>query len=66
MYPDNSYDSIQSNYPPGTIPLNNTHTSIQHTYTIPPYPSQIIVIPPPYPLLHRKFKLNSLHLYNSY
>ena len=50
MHTANSYASIPSNYPPGTIPLNNTHASIQQTYTIPPYPSQIQVIPPPPPL----------------
>ena len=37
------------NYPQGTMPLNNTHASIQQNYTIPPYPSQIHVIPPPHP-----------------
>ena len=41
MHPANSYNLITLNYPPGTIPLNNIHASIQQTYNIPPYPSQI-------------------------
>ena len=50
MHPVNSYASMTPNYPQGTMPLNNTHAIIQQTYTIPPYPSQIQVIPPPPPL----------------